>query len=342
MCWFLLLIKLNIKTVLIAFIWLSLLSAIPRAQVTSSSSAVPPERIVGVKVNDWVKYDDFIATWNSSDPTVEPSSRLIDINETEWVVDTVQNVSGTNIKFQTVSHYKNGTEKTSVAYVDVTTGEGDGTFTFISSGLAEGDCVYASTEFQATQINETISRTYMGVTIETNYLNLEVPVDTGYTWFLQFYWDRATGILTEWMREERYVSQNLTAASSVSFKIVGSSTWAGFPVAEAGPDQAVVANTSVSFDASASYDPDGAIVGYEWDFGDETKGTDMTTTHTYTKPGTYIVTLSVRDDEGNIGTDTMTVTITVRETFPLPLKFVLVIAVVLVALLFMWRLRAKK
>ena len=334
--------KLNKKTVLIAFICLSLLSVIPRAQVISSSSAAPPERTAGVKADDWVKYGGFIATWNSSDPTVEPSSRLIDINETEWVVDTVQDVSGTTIKYETVTHYKNGTENTRVSYVDVNTGGGDGTFTFISSGLVEGDSVYASAEFQATQINETISRTYMGVTLETNYLNLEVPVELGYAWFLQFYWDRATGILTEWMREEIYVGETFTASSSVSFRIVGSSTWAGFPVAEAGPDQTVAANTSVTFDASASYDTDGAIVGYEWDFGDETEGTEMTTNHTYTKPGTYIVTLNVRDEEGNIGTDTMTVTVTARETFPLHLKVVLVTAVILIVLLFLWRLRAKK
>ncbi|HEY8507282.1 MAG TPA: malectin domain-containing carbohydrate-binding protein [Steroidobacteraceae bacterium] len=58
-----------------------------------------------------------------------------------------------------------------------------------------------------------------------------------------------------------------------------------------------VAPLTVSFDGSASFDPDGMIVNYEWDFGDRTSGFGPTATHTYTAPGTYIVTLTVTDDD---------------------------------------------
>jgi PKD repeat protein len=54
----------------------------------------------------------------------------------------------------------------------------------------------------------------------------------------------------------------------------------------------------VTFDASASYDPDGSIVRYDWDFGDLYTGTDKITTHTYTTIGTYFVILIVTDDDG--------------------------------------------
>jgi PKD repeat protein len=56
---------------------------------------------------------------------------------------------------------------------------------------------------------------------------------------------------------------------------------------------------NILFDASASYDSDGLIVSYVWDFGDGTTATGMTTDHEYGEEGTFIVTLTVIDDNGN-------------------------------------------
>jgi len=46
-----------------------------------------------------------------------------------------------------------------------------------------------------------------------------------------------------------------------------------------------------------SYDPDGFIVSWLWDFGDGTNSTEQNPVHTYTVPGTYTVTLTVTDDD---------------------------------------------
>ena len=54
----------------------------------------------------------------------------------------------------------------------------------------------------------------------------------------------------------------------------------------------------VTFDASASSSPNGAIVSYEWDFGDDEAGSGVTVEHTYTEKGTYAVTLVVTDSTG--------------------------------------------
>jgi PKD repeat protein len=65
----------------------------------------------------------------------------------------------------------------------------------------------------------------------------------------------------------------------------------------------------VSVDGSASYDPDGMIVSYEWDFGDGETETGMTATHTYAADGTYTIMLTVTDNDGLIGTTSEPVTV---------------------------------
>lgn len=65
------------------------------------------------------------------------------------------------------------------------------------------------------------------------------------------------------------------------------------------------AGDTVTFNASASYDPDGIIVDYEWDFGDGTNGTGVTADHAYTEKGDYPVILTVRDN-ASIVIDTST------------------------------------
>jgi PKD repeat protein len=66
---------------------------------------------------------------------------------------------------------------------------------------------------------------------------------------------------------------------------------------------------AVSFDGSASSDPDGSIATYVWDFGDGTGAHGATTTHAYATPGSFVARLTVTDDGGS--TDSATVTIAV-------------------------------
>ena len=54
----------------------------------------------------------------------------------------------------------------------------------------------------------------------------------------------------------------------------------------------------VTFDSSASTDPDGAIGGYLWDFMDGSSSTETNPSHEFSIPGTYLVTLTVTDDQG--------------------------------------------
>ncbi|UCH88105.1 MAG: right-handed parallel beta-helix repeat-containing protein [Thermoplasmata archaeon] len=64
----------------------------------------------------------------------------------------------------------------------------------------------------------------------------------------------------------------------------------------------------VSFDGTLT-DPQGKSVTYEWDFGDGDTSTEENPVHTYDKPGEYLVTLTVTDENGQITTTTFTVNV---------------------------------
>jgi len=49
---------------------------------------------------------------------------------------------------------------------------------------------------------------------------------------------------------------------------------------------------------AAPYDPDSAIVSYEWDFGDGSTASGAEVSHSYTSATSYKVTLTVTDDDG--------------------------------------------
>lgn len=78
------------------------------------------------------------------------------------------------------------------------------------------------------------------------------------------------------------------------------------PTANPGGPYYKKVNQTVTFDASNSRDPDGYIVEYSWDFGDYTtqKTTSTTITHKYLEADTYIVSLTVTDNNGATNTTT--------------------------------------
>jgi len=106
------------------------------------------------------------------------------------------------------------------------------------------------------------------------------------------------------------VTDNDTLTDSASANITISSALQP-PVASFNysPESPLV-NGTVTFDASASYDPDGTITIYSWNFDDGDTGTGETPTHVYTTGGTYTVTLTVTDNDGLTATTTRSVYVT--------------------------------
>jgi len=76
---------------------------------------------------------------------------------------------------------------------------------------------------------------------------------------------------------------------------------------------APIVNEIVSFNASSSYDIDGTIVSYNWNFGDGTNGTDVIATHRYSGVGTFMVTLTVTDNDSFVNSTSSTVTVYIHD-----------------------------
>ena len=69
------------------------------------------------------------------------------------------------------------------------------------------------------------------------------------------------------------------------------------PTADPGGPYSGSTGETISFDGSASSDPDNDALTYVWDFGDGATGTGATTTHVYTAARIYEVSLVVNDGE---------------------------------------------
>lgn len=64
---------------------------------------------------------------------------------------------------------------------------------------------------------------------------------------------------------------------------------------------------TVTFDGTASYDDDGSIIAYNWNFGDGESGAGSTISHAYDSFGVYTVVLIVVDNDGAIGSRSKTI-----------------------------------
>jgi len=124
------------------------------------------------------------------------------------------------------------------------------------------------------------------------------------------------------------------------------------PVANAGGPYMCYVNKQLTFDGSGSYDDDGIIVEYLWEFGDDILGTGKTQKHTYTAPGNYSITLRVTDDNGYTSTNLTFITIfqsinesignqgflgfNIEVPFPLIIISAPIIIIVIIALFLFW------
>jgi hypothetical protein len=162
---------------------------------------------------------------------------LVDfVTHLEWYGINVLEVFDTTIAFQTIIHFENGTETKSQWTVDINNGSGNGTYliAFIAAVLnpSETLCNFPPQfTWCGWQIQETISRPYVGVMRETNHLNVTnwsfigryPPLE--FNAVDDFYWDRATGIICEDSHQQSFEREGYVTSLSLMMKIVDTNLW---------------------------------------------------------------------------------------------------------------------
>ena len=160
-----------------------------------------------------------------------------------------------------------------------------------------------------------------GVTYQYSTFSFDTDGDR-----IRYMFDWGDGTFSDW---SKYFLSNNSVSLNHSFNMVSSyeikviaqdesglnSSWSeplevivssvnvseGIPIADIDVvNDSYKSNSTVFFDASNSYDSDGAIINYTWDFGDGEIGYGINIAHLYKTAGEYTVTLTVTDNDGNV------------------------------------------
>ena len=108
------------------------------------------------------------------------------------------------------------------------------------------------------------------------------------------------------------------------------------PISDAGGPYTGKVNDLVVFDASKSYDEDGTIQNYTWDFNDGTTGYGQITTHNFASAGTFVVTLTVTDNYGGQSSTFTQVTVQSAADDQSP-GFELILTISAIIMFLLWR-----
>jgi PKD repeat protein/KaiC/GvpD/RAD55 family RecA-like ATPase len=155
------------------------------------------------------------------------------------------------------------------------------------------------------QFTESANEVYTGTLVQFNASFSYDPDGT----IISYYWDfgdgkNATGEVTShsYAEDGNYTvaltvtdNDGLSDTQEDTILIQDRTPSASFTVSST----TAYTNETVTFNATSSYDPDGLILSYFWDFGDGTNATDIITSHAYTHEGVYTVSLTVTDDDNN-------------------------------------------
>jgi len=123
------------------------------------------------------------------------------------------------------------------------------------------------------------------------------------------YWIVKNSLSEEWGYDGffniEYGSLNIDSVEInwVDYDQANYSNWV--PVAQITASSQGETNQENVFDGSGSFDHEGTLVSYAWDFGDGSTATGVTVTHAYAQPGIYLVTLTVTDNASNTDNQTM-------------------------------------
>ncbi len=293
-------------------------------KVTAANSAGPGSGTTIETVNDRSP----IATITSLSPS--PARVGLSVTTTFSATDPDGTVSGITVNWGdgTAADYLSGT-----ATNDIHTYSAHGTFTVtITANDNSGSASTPATTSLTVQPAQAPAITINGLTPK--------PANTGDTVTLAFTVSSSTtitGITVNWgdgtnienlqasTTSDTHVFASTGGLKSRTFTVIVTATNNAGPnsvqASEAVNDRRPVASfiqsvttaltgSSINFDGSGSYDADGSVTTYSWDFADGTPtALGARVAHSFSKPGTYTISLVVTDDSGNTATRTGVVTI---------------------------------
>jgi len=217
----------SFSTALSLMLFLSLLFV----SLSALGQNVSEAELVGVKVGDWVKYNVIRIGPDSVAWTPSPMERAV------WIKVEVQNVSGTTVTALEIIHLTNGSDSVSTISWDLQNVNTLWRHFIIAANLGPGDKVGEYTMWMnETEVfkdvdlvlNDTVSRTYGGVTRDVNVLKFSELVGYFEYWnnnTLEYYWDRETGFLLERIWQTRYAELGSTPMSTLKLEIADTNMW---------------------------------------------------------------------------------------------------------------------
>jgi len=162
------------------------------------------EWTVGVNVGDWFTYEGTLVLWEADAgvpfPPNEYALILEEYNVTDWYTYTVTDIVGSNVTFDVLTHWSNGTETTSILVDNMTSSF---TMMVIGANLEPGTHLRDEIDWEPIidfpmiwpprTLNETIMVELEAGTREMNVLDWTHPPTFGYTRQI-YHWDKENGI----------------------------------------------------------------------------------------------------------------------------------------------------
>jgi len=186
----------------------------------------------GVFSGDWTKYSNFQLLTDSNFPVdwSEIIPDLLFFNETEWMLNEIENINDTILNFTQTFHYKNGTERIINCTTDIVCGgEDGGDPLFLARYLNVSDVACAEIlEWFIPYINYTAKMEILGILREVCVSNSsftyteegETISGNGY-----FMWDRATGVFVKGNMSLRWENATHYIEFSTSMSLNDTNLW---------------------------------------------------------------------------------------------------------------------
>ena len=112
------------------------------------------------------------------------------------------------------------------------------------------------------------------------------------------------------------IDNNGSSATSDTYAYIGTQE-NDPPVARMTLAETAKTGEQILFDSAETYDPDGDDLEYLWEFGNGVSSAEESPSYSYSRPGTYVVNLTVSDGEFS-DTDSAVITIKAKKSSSAP------------------------